>query len=141
MLAHLRNPRTDRYALLLLLIMLTIVSISASDAGTWGRVVTMVLISATVLLALRTSNARPLTIRVALGLVAIGIVSSLVAGDWRWRDTVDWVTNVMAVMLAAVGAVRDRPRALAASQGDAGDGDGRALHLPAAGDDVRAGVR
>ena len=28
MLAHLRNPRTDRYALLLLLIMLTIVSIA-----------------------------------------------------------------------------------------------------------------
>src|SRR6185503_16656826 len=40
---------------------------------------TMVLISGTVLLALRTSNARPLTIRVALGLVAIGIASSLIA--------------------------------------------------------------
>lgn len=102
MLAHLRNPRTDRYALLLLLILLTIVSISASDAGTWGRVVTMVLISATVLLALRTSNARPLTIRVALGLVAIGIASSLIAATGGEHNTVDWVTNMMAVMLAAV---------------------------------------
>ena len=62
---------------LLLLILLTIVSISASDAGTWGRVVTMVLISATVLLALRTFNARPLTIPARVGgSVAIGIASS-----------------------------------------------------------------
>ena len=102
MLAQVRNPRTDRYALLLLLIMLTIGSIAASGAGTWGRVGTMVLISATVLVALRTSNARKVTIRVALALATLGIVSALVSATLGGGDTVDWVTNAMAVMLAAV---------------------------------------
>lgn len=102
MLSHLRNPRTDRYALLLLLIMLTIGSIAASDAGTWGRVGTMLLISATVLLALRTSKARRVTIRIALAIATLGVVSAVVSATGGGGDTVDWVTNAMAVMLAAV---------------------------------------
>jgi RsiW-degrading membrane proteinase PrsW (M82 family) len=102
MIGHMRNRRTDRYALLLLLIVLTIGSIAASDAGTWGRVVTMILISATLLLALRTSNARPITIRIALVLALIGITSALVSAISGGGETVDWVTNAMAVMLAAV---------------------------------------
>lgn len=102
MLAHTRNQRTDRYALLLLLIMLTIGSIAASDAGTWGRVATMLLIGATMLLALRTSNARPITIRIAFALVALGVVSALVSATRGGGETADWVTNAMAVMLAAV---------------------------------------
>src|SRR5689334_11771567 len=75
---HLRNPRTDRYALLLLLILLTIVSISISQTDPWGHVWTSLLISATVLVALRTSNARKVTIRVAAGIVIIGVGSSLI---------------------------------------------------------------
>ena len=62
----------------------------------------MVLISATVLVALRTSNARKVTIRVALALATLGIVSALVSATLGGGDTVDWVTNAMAVMLAAV---------------------------------------
>jgi hypothetical protein len=100
---RLRNPRTDRYALLLLLIMLTIVSISVSDNGTWSRVSTTVLVSATVLVALRTSNARPVTIRAAVVLVVIGIASSMfAAATGNTHGTVDWTTNIMTVMLAAV---------------------------------------
>jgi Ion channel len=99
---RMRNQRTDRYALLLLLIMLTVASIAASDAGTWGRVVTMLLISATMLLALRTSNARRVTIWIAFALSLIGITASLVSATTGGGETVDWVTNAMAVMLAAV---------------------------------------
>lgn len=100
---RLRNPRTDRYALLLLLILLTIVSISISQTDPWGRVWTSVLISATVLVALRTSNARKVTIRVAAAIVILGIGSSLInALEGGSHGPVDWVTNVMTVLLAAV---------------------------------------
>jgi hypothetical protein len=100
---HLFQRRTDRYALLLALILLTIVSISISENGSWERVGTSVLVSATVLVALRTSNARPLTIRLALGLVVLGIGSSLYAAlSGTTHGTVDWTTNLLTVMLAAV---------------------------------------
>jgi hypothetical protein len=100
---RLRNPRTDRYALLLLLILLTIVSISISQTDPWGRVWTSVLISATVLVALRTSNARKVTIRVATAIVLVGIGSSLLGAiEGDGHGTIDWVTNVMTVLLAAV---------------------------------------
>jgi len=103
MIDRLTPRRRDRYALLLVLILLTIVSISISENGTWSRVSTTVLISATVLLALRTSNARKITIRIALVVVIVGIGSSLYAAATGTTDgAVDWTTNVMTMMLAAV---------------------------------------
>jgi hypothetical protein len=99
---HLLRSRTDRYALLLALILMTIVSISLSQEGTWGRVTTTVLVSATVLVALRTSNARTITIRLAMVLVVISIASSLITAYTGESSAVDWATNLMTLMLAAV---------------------------------------
>ena len=101
MLAHVRNQRTDRYALLLLLIMLDDRLDRGFRRGHLGPRGTMLLIGATMLLALRTSNARPITIRVACR-PALGVVSALVSATRGGGETADWVTNAMAVMLAAV---------------------------------------
>jgi hypothetical protein len=99
---HLLRSRTDRYALLLFLILLTIVSISLSQEGTWGRVSTVFLVSATVLVALRTSNARKVTIRLAVVLVVISLASSIITAATGEPNAVDWATNLMTLMLAAV---------------------------------------
>ena len=49
----------------------------------------MLLISATVLLALRTSKARTVTIRIALAIVTLGVVSAVVSATGGGGDTVD----------------------------------------------------
>ncbi len=73
----LRQP--DRYGLVLALIVLSLLTSATEGSSALGRVITVWLLGATLLFALRTSMVRPVLMRMAILLVAGAAVLSLAA--------------------------------------------------------------
>ncbi len=98
-----RTRRTDRYAMLLGLILLSIASLASTESG-WGRATTVVLLSVTLLVALATSGASHrllLIARVVTVLATVTVIFAAINGGSAARG----LTGIIIGMLAAVAPV------------------------------------
>jgi hypothetical protein len=103
-----RYRASDSYGLLLAMIFCAVL---ASAAGGWavGRLAYIVLLGATLLFALRTSNARRRSIRVALFVAVLGIAVAVVAGllgSGPLEQTVASTVSALLILSAVVAIVR-----------------------------------
>jgi uncharacterized membrane protein len=112
-------PRRYRYGLLLGLIAVSLSFQLAAPVADWSRLVTVALQGATLVLALRTSQARPLLVRVAAVAVAAALVGSVTAvlsgGDAGSDSTV--LTSALLVGLAPAGIAAGVARNIREDQG------------------------
>ena len=111
--------RRYRYDLLLGLIAVSLSFQLAAPVADWSRLVTVALQGATLVLALRTSQARPLLVRVAAVAVAAALVGSVTAvlsgGDAGSDSTV--LTSALLVGLAPAGIAAGVARSIREDQG------------------------
>jgi uncharacterized membrane protein len=112
-------PRRYRYGLLLGLIAVSLSFQLAAPVADWSRLVTVALQGATLVLALRTSQARPLLVRIAAVAVAAALVGSVTAvlsgGDAGSDSTV--LTSALLVGLAPAGIAAGVVRSIREDQG------------------------
>jgi hypothetical protein len=113
------SSRRYRYGLLLGLIAVSLSFQLAAPVADWSRLVTVALQGATLVLALRTSQARPLLVRVAAVAVAAALVGSATAvlsgGDAGSDSTV--LTSALLVGLAPAGIAAGVARSIREDQG------------------------
>ena len=98
-----RTRRTDRYALVLFLILLSIASLASTESG-WGRVVTVALLCLTLLVSLSTSGASRHLIngaRVVTLLAVLLVIGGAIHGGSAARG----VTGIVIGLLAAVAPI------------------------------------
>jgi hypothetical protein len=95
---------SHRYGLLLGLIVVSLSFQLAAPAEDWARLVTVVLQGATLLLALWTSEARPLILRLAAAVVAAALVTSL-AGVLTDFDTDGDSITLVNLLLVGIAPI------------------------------------
>lgn len=95
---------SHRYGLLLGLIVVSLSFQLAAPADDWARLVTVVLQGATLLLALWTSEVRPLILRLAAFVVAAALVTSL-AGVLTDFDTDGDSTTLVNLLLVGIAPI------------------------------------
>jgi hypothetical protein len=103
-----------RYGLLLALITISLMFQLAAPDEEWARLVTVGLQSATLLLALWTSQARPVVVRlaaVAVGIAVIGSVAAAITGGDAGRASIA-IVNLFLVALAPIAVAAGVVRAI-----------------------------
>jgi Ion channel len=98
----------QRYGLVLLLILCSLVFQLAASDQDWARVVAIALQGATLVLALYASQARPLIARLAAAVVALAVLGSAAAliGFGEFGSTAGRIVAVLLVALAPLAIVR-----------------------------------
>jgi hypothetical protein len=90
----------DRFGLVLVSILLSILVTTVAGTEAWGRVLSVALLGMTLLLLLRTTEARP-RVRLVVGLIVVGAVlaavASAVLGD---EELSNWTVPVIGAILA-----------------------------------------
>ena len=77
---------SDSYFLVFCMIIATMISTAFLNGASWGLIITLSLQTATLLLALRTSNAGPKSLRLAAivaGLAVVGVALALLTGNYE----------------------------------------------------------
>jgi len=96
----------DAFGLVLLLVLVTYVLASLIDNDGWTAVVLTVSTSATSIVALTSSHARPRTVRIAIGLSALTIALAAIGAasdDHNWLNLASLIqVSLLAVAMAAV---------------------------------------
>lgn len=101
--------RRDRYLQVFFLILATILSTAFMSNGEWGLIVTLLLATATLLVALRTSDAGPKAQMIAAGVALLTVVSVAVAiltGNDRVAHLAYGVSMVALVAVTPIAIVR-----------------------------------
>ena len=101
--------RGDRYLLVFILILLTVLSSAFMTDGSWGLIITLLLQTATLLVALRTSDAGPksqLVAAIVATLTLVGVTLALLTGNERVAHLAYAASMVVLVAVTPVAIVR-----------------------------------
>jgi hypothetical protein len=101
--------RADRYLLVFFLILLTVLSSAFTSDGSWGLILTLVLQTATLLVALRTSDAGRKS-QIVAGVVALitiaGVTMALITGNDRLAHLAYATSMVALVAVTPIAIIR-----------------------------------
>jgi len=99
---HLAYRLTDTYGLVLILIVTDYIAASALTTSGWGRLVTVFLLGATILLTLRVSRSRRIWQLLAVIYLLVSTVSSLVSEVMPGSDTITQHITIIGGILLLV---------------------------------------
>jgi hypothetical protein len=101
--------RRDSYFLVFCMILATMISTAFLNGASWGLIVTLSLQTATLLLALRTSNAGPKSMRVAAivaGLAVVGVALAILTGNYEIAGLAYGVSMLALIVVTPVVIVQ-----------------------------------